>query len=317
MASRFLNTIERHLLSLAEPRFLLGASLFRVVTGSTLLLLYLINYAQRRFLYGPAGLYPHDLSAIEAPWSLYSWSSDMAWFELVFHAALVVNVCWLLGVKTWLLTPLQAWFTFSLQRRAPGVFDGGDNLISIVLVYMCFADVSHHFALLPSTRRSDWVGRVCGLFHNAAIVATALQLCIVYCVAGLSKIMGTQWPGGVALYYALRLGEFYRPGVSEWVYRSDILVALASYAIVAFQVCFPLLFFLNRNARVVALLLSIGFHLGIALTMGLVSFAMFLIAVDLTFVGEREHALLVRLRATWPRRPRAAPGNLRGAIAAE
>ena len=57
---------------------------------------------------------------------------------------------------------------------------------------------------------------------------------------------------------------------------------------VVFQIGFPFMVALNRHARRVALLLAMGFHVGIAVVMGLTSFAMFMVAADLTLLSDQE-----------------------------
>jgi len=42
----------------ARPRLLIGASVFRIVAGLGILYQYLINYEQRRYLFGPDGVMP-------------------------------------------------------------------------------------------------------------------------------------------------------------------------------------------------------------------------------------------------------------------
>ena len=45
----------------SRERLLVGASLFRIGAGLTILYQCLINYRQRNYLYGPDGVYPFDL----------------------------------------------------------------------------------------------------------------------------------------------------------------------------------------------------------------------------------------------------------------
>jgi hypothetical protein len=73
------------------------------------------------------------------------------------------------------------------------------------------------------------------------------------------------------------------------------LVLALSYATVAFQVSFPFLVFLNRYTRNFAIACGLLFHLGIGLVMGLITFALFLIAADLALVGDAEYRAIGRL----------------------
>ena len=149
------------------------------------------------------------------------------------------------------------------------------------------------------------------------MLAFALQICLVYGIAGLTKVQGETWRNGTALYYALRAGEFTWPGHSELIFHNGFLLTFLAYATVAFQVSFPFLLFMNARTRTLAVLAGLTFHLGIALFMGLVTFATFLIAVDLSLIGDEEYRWLfgavdrvrARLRAALERPRRAVPAG--------
>src|SRR5690349_16026965 len=91
----------------SRPRFLIGASVFRILAGLTILYQYLINYEQRSFLYGPQGVWPyenflHELSSTGV-FSLYAQSRSPLFFEIAFHLGLVVAALWVAGWRTrWL-----------------------------------------------------------------------------------------------------------------------------------------------------------------------------------------------------------------------
>jgi hypothetical protein len=299
MAARWDELVEQ----MSQPRFLIGASLFRILAGSAILIQYLINYAHRRYLFGPNGLYPYEAFAADmahsANFSLYAWSRSPVYFEVIFHLGILVAALWLLGWRTRFLTPLNYVFLWSLHQRFPGIWDGGDNLIHLVLVYVMFADVSAYFSMDASRRqaRPEAPGRwapVSAMFHNTAMLAVAIQISLVYGLAGLYKVQGEVWQEGTAIYYAFRGGQFVWPGVTEWIYRNVFIVTAFTYTTVAFQVAFPFLLFLNRYTRVVAVVMGFTFHLGIALFLGLITFSLFMTSVDLALMGDKEYRAIGR-----------------------
>ncbi|MFP2959274.1 HTTM domain-containing protein [Myxococcus sp. 1LA] len=309
----------------SQPRFLIGASLFRICAGLAIVIQYLVNHAQRRYLFGPDGLWPWDTftagMANSATFSVYAWSRSVVWFELCFHLGLAVSLLWLVGWRTRLTTPLTYVFFWSLHQRFPGIWDGGDNLMHLVLVYAMFADVGAWFSLDAKRRAlkpADPRGlgtRLGGMFHNTAILAFALQISLVYGVAGLYKVQGEVWQDGTAIYHAFRGGQFVWPGFAELLYQNAVVVTLLSHGTVAFQVAFPFLLFLNRHTRRFAVALGLTFHLGIALFLGLITFSLFMASVDLALIDDDEYRALgrwlTRLRSRWfpggdPRMPAAA-----------
>ena len=80
-----------------QRRMLIGTGIFRVLVGATILFQYLINYAQRRLLYGPEGIYPYDLFLQRELWSMYALSPAMWYFEICFHLGLAVTFAWTIG----------------------------------------------------------------------------------------------------------------------------------------------------------------------------------------------------------------------------
>jgi hypothetical protein len=294
--SRFVDGASQH-------RCLIGASVFRIVAGFTILYQYLINYGQRRFLFGPDGVLPYQgfLAEMAATGnvSLYALGDSLAVFELLYHAGIVICFAWTIGIKSRWLTPVSCMLWISLQSRFSYLWDGGDNLMAILLVYACFADLGAHLSLDSGRhRRAARQAGALGLLHNAAMLAIGLQVCLVYGVAGLTKVQGETWQNGTALYYAMRAPEYRWPGVSELVFENAALVVVFSYATVAFQIAFPFLIFMNRRTRAVAVSIGICFHVAIGWVMGLVTFALFMIAADLSLVGDEEY----RRFARWIRR---------------
>lgn len=281
---------------------LIGLSMFRIVAGLAILIQYLLNYAQRRYLFGPDGVFPWQLfvdGVTTTRFSLYALSQSPVFFELVFHLGVVVAALWVMGWRTRWLTPINFVFWWSLERRFPGLWDGGDNIVRIVLVFAMFADVGAYFSLdraRRARRPAPPAGelRAAAMFHNVAVLAMAIQLCLLYGVAGLSKVQGETWRDGTALYYALRGGQYVWPGFSELVYENAYLVVVFGYVTVAFQVSFTFLFFMNRITRRVAIVLSLLFHLGIMSFMGLITFSMFMMSVDLALLGDDEYLALQR-----------------------
>lgn len=282
-------------------------------------------YAQRHYLFGPKGV--AGLDTVTSSDSLYALVPTELGFDLLYHAGILVAFLWLLGVRTLWTTPLNLILYESLNRVAPDLVDGGDNLARLLLFFSCFADLSSHLHVTAPTRatrplhRRGRLAKLANLWrparaamHNAAVLCMALQICVVYTVAGLTKVQGETWQNGTALYHAWRAREFFQPGLSEALYSSASLLTLASYLTVAFQVAFPLLVFLNRHTRRAAILLGVGFHVGIGTLMGLQTFALFMIAADLALVTDTEMRSIATLWQHLNRSATAVVQRLRSGI---
>jgi antimicrobial peptide system SdpB family protein len=290
---------------LAVPRQLLGAALFRVLFGSFVLYQLLINYTQRAWLFGPDGVYPFALFqrelAASHSFSLYAWSTSALWFELLYHAQVVVVAAWLLGYRTRLLTPLVWVLCWSNHQRFGSLWDGGDNMGALILAYLTLADLQHGLAPLARPRPAydaQRAGDVCkGLLHNFALLACGIQLATLYLNAGLAKLTGEYWQNGTALYYALRADEFsIHPELARRIWESPWLLTLSTYGTVGFQLALPfVLLFGTRLARIAIVGVAVVFHLSIMLMMGLVTFGMFMLAYEPLLLSDGELTSIARV----------------------
>jgi hypothetical protein len=198
------------------------------------------------------------------------------------------------------MTVLTAVWFWSLHQRNPVLWDGGDNIIQIVLVYAVFANLGAYFSLDAERKRGSLKAAGPGhqmkaLLHNAAMLAIAVQLCLLYGTAGLYKIQGEAWQNGTAIYYIFRVGDFAWPGRTDFLRNNPYAVTALTYGTVALQLSFPFMFFSSRRARRAALASTALFHLGTAVLMGLVTFAAFMFSIELSLVSDRDY----RSVASW------------------
>lgn len=313
MTSRITAVLDRWA---SRPVSVLGVSATRALLGFVGLMYYVSQYSDRRYLFGPEGLLPHeeflDQLAQTGTFSLYSWSSSMVWFELVFHAGALSALAMMLGIGGRVGLALNWVFLWSVYQRQIVIIDGGENLAYVVIPLLMLTRCYDRFSFSTGTARKlarhlpGSIKAVATPLHNLGIVAVATQICLVYVVSGLYKVQGQSWQDGTALFYVLRVPEFTWPGVSELVYGNDLLVYLGTYATVLFLVYFPL-GALIPALRPWAAVASIGFHLSIALLMGLTSFALTMVACDLIFLSKGLDQALRAARRTyarWSGRPR-------------
>ncbi|MFI1963216.1 HTTM domain-containing protein [Streptomyces pathocidini] len=252
---------------------------------------YVSQYSERDYLFGPDGVLPFDefkqqLSSI----NLYSLSASPAWFQLVYHAGALAALAVMLGVGGRFGLGLHWLLLWSVYQRQPVLLDGGDNLAYVVIPFLLLTRCYERFAFPSgfmrrfSRRVPSSVRDLSVPFHNLGILMISAQVCLVYVVSGLYKVMGQMWQDGTALFYVMRVPEFQLPGWSNLIYENDWLIHLGTYGTVIFLVYFPL-GILVPKLRPWAAAISVGFHLSIAFFMGLTSFALTMIACDLIFLS--------------------------------
>jgi hypothetical protein len=125
--------------------------------------------------------------------------------------------------------------------------------------------------------------------HNVAIVAIAFQVCVLYTTSGFQKAFGERWHTGVAIYYVTRSMWFSQPSLAP-LFTNPVVATAATYGPVFHQLWFPVA--ILSPLRLAWIVLGILFHVGIASLMGLVTFSIVMIGLELFFVTDREYRWL-------------------------
>ncbi|NDL59091.1 HTTM domain-containing protein [Phytoactinopolyspora mesophila] len=314
-AGRVIDQGERWLFDRKKATY--GLSVMRMCLGVAIVGSLTVNFVDRYYVWGPGARWLQPWLVID-DWGfpftvIFTPDDSTVMFTVKYLCLGVVAVLFTLGWRTRVITPLLLLMLASLMRLNPVATDAGDNLTRIMLLFMCFADVSARWSLdarrraaagPPRRRIPAWPGV---LFHNVALIAIAGQVFVVYVVSGLSKVQGSMWQEGVGLYYPLRIAQYEAwPALNELVYSSAFFVTVGSYVTVFVQVFFPLLL-LRRGTRIMALVLVFFMHVGIAVTMALPWFSLAILAADAIFIRDDSYRAAMR----WLSRARRAdPGGL-------
>ena len=216
--------------------------------------------------YTDAGLFPRSfysegLGGLK--WVLpHFWFATVTPLAILFaaHAALLIRLLF----RRTLWVSCAVWFlTLSLHFRNPAVLTGGDTLYRIALFWNCF------LPFFPGERRS---GRVA----SGATLGLTLQMVIIYGAAALSKALSPLWIQGKIWASLLKdserltpLGQFslrslpldspsFTLGLSWVVIGVEALIALGILSSCRWS-----------KIRKPALILAIGFHLALGVTLHL------------------------------------------------
>lgn len=247
-------------------------SLAAMRIGTAIVLLY--DLAKRSLdltaHYSDRGVLPRDV-ILDAP----GWASRMSLHLLAgstgFQSALFVLAglcgCMLLaGYRTRLATIASFLLLVSLQARNPLVFFGGDAVLKMHLFWGLFLPWGDAFSFdardLPESSRRR---RIC----SGGVAACMIQVGIIYIFAAQLKT-GAEWRSEyTALYYALSLDSYVAP-VGRLVYRWPWLMKVLTFQAFWIEALAPLLLFFpvfTKRLRMLAVLLVLGLHAGILLTM--------------------------------------------------
>jgi hypothetical protein len=195
--------------------------------------------------------------------------------QLVFFSYVFSLVCLMLGWHTRLFAIL-AWLThMALRTTGSTSIYGVDDFAHIGLFYCVWMPVGHAWSL---DRRSGAVSDEPTPLARLALRVLQLHLCIVYLSSGIEKATGEQWRNGEAIWRTLMRTDL---ATIDWSWLADHawVAVVACWATLVVEIGYLLMIW-HRRTRLVWALATVGLHLGIALGMGLVSFAAVMIVFN-------------------------------------
>ncbi|MEU1312728.1 sporulation-delaying protein SdpB family protein [Streptomyces cinnamoneus] len=179
----------------------------------------------------------------------------------------------------------HAYISFSVFSGI-AIGDGGDQItwiLSLLLALVALGDGSRWHWQTPGKRAADdepvsRATRGWALLGTSAWTVARLQMALLYFQASVAKLPHTEWADGSAMYYWANNSSF---GFPEWirpltdpVVYSPVGIAALTWLPIALELALAASPLMSQRARWVLLPLGIAFHLGIAVLMGLWSFAL-------------------------------------------
>lgn len=156
----------------------------------------------------------------------------------------------------------------NLHNRIYPTLTGGNYLLNQFLFFNIFLSTfsGHSSNAFPVIR----IG-----MHNFAIFGVMLQVCLVYSSSAITKLSDPLWRSGLALDQTLQIHHYFIFGSAPFLFFRPLIIFL-NYAVICYQVLFPLFVFLPVLKKPF-LIAGILMHLYIALIMGLLDFGVIMI----------------------------------------
>lgn len=207
-------------------------------------------------------------------WSLHLISGEW-WVEIcLFLVAIAFAAGLAAGYRT-RLCAVASWVLFcSMHLRNPLIEYFGDITIQALLFWAMFLPLNGRWsldlALNPQSRPAE------GNQFSWGTQAYVFQILIIYWFTALMKWHPSWLEDGSAVYYALSLDLSVRP-LGTWLLQFPGFLRLLTRATIAFEILAPLLIlspWKTQRLRLLAVVLFVGFHLGLALCMDLTAFSL-------------------------------------------
>jgi hypothetical protein len=258
-------------------------------------------------------------------WSIWFHVTDPTGMAVVHDATLVIFLLFLVGFCT-RITAVLAWLAaLSYIHRAPEVLFGADTVMNIALLYLMLGPSGSALSVDRLLQRW-WLARQGkaqappqpSASANFVLRLFQIHFCFIYAASGLSKLQGSLWWNGSALWYTLVNPEF---SPVAWARYIDLMSFLTGhrwlwevvfegigFATLALEIGFPLLVW-SRSWRWLMVGGAVLLHTGISLAMGLASFGLITLSMLLAFIPPEEVHFFLRTLAGWRDRALALLGR--------
>jgi hypothetical protein len=251
-------------------------------------------------------------------WSIFYDVENPAWIYAIHFG--IVAVMFLFAIGLWTrVTSVLTWIgAMCYLQRAPTLLFGQDTMMNLLLIYLMIAPGGAALSVDSWLRRRR--ERAAGLGDRpspplaTATKATRLiqiNFCIIYLASGTSKLLGSSWWNGTAIWgtiansYFAPLDQGWYLGALQalcshrWIW--EIAMSASCLFTLFVELCFPFLIW-SRKWRWIMVCASVMLHLGIGLCMGLVTFSLFMLCMVVAFIPpEAVRELLGRIAAAWRR----------------
>jgi hypothetical protein len=268
-------------------------------------------------------------------WSIWFHITDPTAMMAVQLATVVVCFMFLIGFCTRITTPLTWAASLSYIHRAAASVFGVDTMMVILLLYLsiapCGAVLSVDSLLArwwararprvlarwhalwgrqPAVPSGDLPAEVLparpvpSVSANIALRLLQIHVCIIYASAGLSKLQGTAWWNGTAVWGTMANFE-YAPMQEGWYlgfmrflgryhWLTEVCMTTAGLFTLFFEIAYPFLIW-KPSTRWLMLWMAIILHGFIGLFMGLKTFSLIMLAMNMAFVPPETVRWMLRL----------------------
>ena len=279
-----------------KPQDLFRVSLFRVLLGSVLTLMYAIRLLDVELYYFNTGM----MSVQEAKqfyfeffdtW-IFAFPESDAGIRL-FHWVFVLG---LLGMTLGVIGRGLTWVLFfihvGLLQRNYAVVYGADSVTVFWLLYLSLCNHNRYFNLLSRIwpKYREWKQRATesDVLTTIGVRLIQIQVCVIYAYTGWEKLRGSQWWDGTAVWHVMGNVQLVPVDLSFFVYF-PWLIAVMTFATVMFEVYFPVAI-LHPLTRPMWLLLGLALHGLAGVFMGLFFFSANILTTYVFFVQKDQIA---------------------------
>ncbi|HYV37945.1 MAG TPA: HTTM domain-containing protein [Gemmataceae bacterium] len=195
--------------------------------------------------------------------------------RLVFYTYVASLVCLMLGWRT-KAAAIVAWLTqMAIKTTGITAIYGVDEFAHFALFYCVWMPIANAWSL------DLQAGRVSGeptALARLALRVLQFHMCIVYFSSGIEKATGEQWRNGEAIWRSVMRPDLAMFDLS-WLPNFQVLAIILCWGTLVVEIGYPFMIW-HRWTKPVWAIQTIGLHVGIAIFLGLWSFAAVMIVLN-------------------------------------
>jgi hypothetical protein len=252
-------------------------------------------------------------------WSVWFHVTDPTGMVVLHALTLLAMAMFTVGFCTRMTSAITWMAALGYIQRSQVTLFGMDTMMNILLIYLMIGPsgaalsvdrlISHWWARRQARKEGRpppaWEAPVPSMSATFALRLIQVHFCIIYLASGTSKLLGSTWWGGTALWLTLANSDFAPMQYS--LYR-HFLIWLANHRLIwelfieggcvftlVMEIGLPFLIWVPR-LRWLMIIGAVLLHTGIALSMGLTTFGMLMLCMLLAFIPpETFDQLLARI----------------------
>jgi hypothetical protein len=271
---------------------------FRIGAGSLVLLDLLLRARDITAFYTDRGVLPRTLHADLFPVlhtvSIHALFGSSITQTALFVIAGVAAVTLILGYRTTLATTVLALLLISLQFRNPLILTAGDLILAVLLFCGIFLPLGARYSL-DAIHSGGMQTRVSSVRTAVPLLFLAV---LVYGSNAITHLAGESWIRGEAVTTVFSLDSV-TTGFGAMLTNAPLLLTGLNWVWLGLLVVAPCLLLLSGRSRSTLALLLIGAHLGILLTVFIVTFPLANCVGLILFVPAAFWDTLSRRVPTW------------------
>ena len=287
-----------------------GVGVMRILLGMVFVMTTIDIWPDLAVLVGPDGVF-HEGSARRgfrlARWTYFDHLDSMTAVTFVHAVALVANILFMLGFKSRTMGIISVIAHTALYQRNSWFMNGGDRLVREFGFYICLVPCGASLSVDAWLKNKARVAKGLTPILSPKVPifglrVIQLQIAFVYFISGIEKWGSGSWQRGSALYYSLSTDNYLR---SDWLV-APLLDGRAGYELLKigtmvtlYWECFFWLLVLWRPTRWLALVVGVGLHVGIHMTLMVAFFSFVSMWAYLAFLPDD---WVERIEAWWRRR---------------